>query len=500
MPSTFNKDFADPLNRDSGGRRQSARPRRSVRPARRRLRLTALKLPRLPRPRLPLPSQWGALSLGLLTAVASAAFANLGGDSGEFTPTTQRLSLSPKLGLSPGGHADLPNPLAFARPEEEAQRAANDGDWTAYTVQPGETLSQLGERTGLGSTTAMALARACADTYPARKMRAGHTLRVRAGDNGRPVAVRYGIDDRRYLAWQADGDGGFTARIETYPRTVQVREAYARIDTSLFEAGSKAGLSDKTIMELARIFGWDIDFAHDIRRGDWFRVLYQAIYRDGKKVDDGPILAAEFVTQGESHRAIRFTDAAGRTDYFHPDGRSVRKAFLRSPVRFDRITSGFSRARKHPILGHRRAHEGVDYGASTGTPVRTTGDGRVVFRGRNGGYGHMVKIRHAGRFTTVYAHLSRFANIRSGQRVKQGQTIGYVGQSGLATGPHLHYEFRVHGRPRNPLKVDLPDAEPLAKKYRQAFRERSHHYTAWLRSVGPNDVQVAAREATEPAS
>ena len=490
MPSSFQKDFADPLNGPSRGR-PSRGPRRS-----RRRRLKA----HLARLRLPIPSQWGALSLGLLTAVASAAFAGLGGGSA-FAPATQHMSLSVQPGLGTGGHADLPNPLAFSRPGETSPEASDAGSpWHSYTVNPGETLSQLGERTGLGSSTAMAMARACADTYPARKMRAGHTLRIRPGDGEAPAAVRYEIDDRRYLAWQPDGDGGFTASIRQYPRTIEVREAFGRIDSSLFGAGNQAGLSDKTIMELARIFGWDIDFAHDLRPGDWFRVLYQEVYRDGEKVDDGAILAAEFVTGGTSHKAIRFTDADGRTDYFHPDGRSVRKAFLRNPVKFTRITSRFSRGRMHPVLGHRRAHEGVDFGAPTGTAIHATGDGRVAFRGRNGGYGRMVKIRHAGRYSTVYAHMSRFAHIREGQRVKQGQTIGYVGQSGLATGPHLHYEFRVHGHPRNPLKVDLPDAEPLPKKYRAAFRKRSHQYSAWLSAVGPDSVRVASAQDADSSS
>ncbi|MEF8792905.1 M23 family metallopeptidase [Thiohalorhabdus sp.] len=361
-------------------------------------------------------------------------------------------------------------------------------------MNKGETLSQLGQRTDLGRETAMALARASAGIFPARKMRAGHTLRVQFGNEGNSEAVHYQIDQQRYLAWHRDGKGGFGAEVMDYPRTVHVREAFGRIRTSLFEAGRRAGLSDKIIMELARIYGWDIDLAHDIRRGDWFRVLYRENYRGGERVGDGPILAAEFFTRGESHRVIRFTDAQGQSDYFHPDGRSVRKAFLRTPVRFDRITSGFSRGREHPLLGRRRAHEGVDYGANPGTPVRATGDGRVVFRDRKGGYGRVVKIRHAGRFTTVYAHLSRFGNIKQGQPVSQGQTVGYVGQSGLATGPHLHYEFQVGGHPRNPLKVDLPDADPLADEYRPAFQERSHHYTAWLDSIGPANVRFAAKE------
>lgn len=493
MPSTFNQDYADPLNGPAGRRRRPA-PRREE-PVFSKSRRNGLVAGRLT-----LPPQLRALGLGLLTAAASAAFAGFGGAT--FTPPTQHMSLSVQPGLSPPGHADLPNPLAFARPDKAETPTPSRSAWTSYTVRPGETLSQLGQRTGLGSPTAMALARACAEVYPARRMRAGHSFRIRKDGNGEPAAIRYQIDDRRFLAWQPQGEGqdGFAASIEKYPRTVQVQEAFGRIETSLFEAGREAGLSDKTTMELARIFGWDIDFAHDIRRGDWFRVLYREIYRDGEKVANGPILAAEFVVQGESHRAVRFTDARGRTDYFHPDGRSVRKAFLRSPVRFDRITSGFSRGRKHPILGRRRAHEGVDYGARTGTPVRTTGDGRVIFRGRKGGYGRVVKIRHAGRFTTVYAHLSRFAHIRRGERVKQGQTIGYVGQSGLATGPHLHYEFQVHGRPRNPLKVDLPQAEPLAKKYRDEFGARSHHYAAWLESVGPARVRVAQQNEGGSAS
>ncbi len=474
MPSTFRRDFAEPPKPKGRSAVLGARPR--------------------PWQRLRLPPQWRALGLGVLTALASAAFAGFQDDS-DLTLRVRQMSLAP--GGAAEGHARLPNPLAFTQAgtaePAPADSPAPEEPWRSYTLEAGETLSQLGKRAGLSAGTALALARSSADVYPARRLRSGHTFRIRPGENGRPAEVRYQIDDHRFLRWQPREGGGFHAEIRDYPRTVQVRQAYGRIETSLFEAGAEAGLSERTTMELARIFGWDIDFAHDLRRGDWFRVLYEEVYREGERVADGAILAAEFITRGKSHRAIRFTDSAGRTDYYHPDGRSVRKAFLRSPVKFTRITSRFSRSRNHPILKRRRAHKGVDYGAPSGTPVRSTGEGRVIFRSRKGGYGRVVMIRHAGRYTTVYAHLSGYArSARRGRRVKQGQTIGYVGQSGLATGPHLHYEFRVHGRHRNPLTVRLPNAEPLPEKYRDTFRRQRHHLTAWLDAVGPEEARLAS--------
>ncbi|MFP4561188.1 MAG: M23 family metallopeptidase [Thiohalorhabdus sp.] len=366
--------------------------------------------------------------------------------------------------------------------------------WEVYELKKGETLSQMGERVGLGARTTWALARASQDVFPVQRMRSGRTIRVHYNDQEEPEEIRYGIDSGRYLAWRRQEGGEYEAAIEKYPRTEQIRTAHAEIDTSLLEAGARAGLPEGITMELARIFGWDIDFAHDLRKGDWFRILYKEYYRDGEKVGNGPILAAEFVTRGESHKAIRFTDAAGNSDYYTPAGRSVRKAFLRNPMKVTRITSRFTNNRDHPVLEERRAHKGVDYGAPTGTPIRATGDGRVVFRGRKGGYGNVVMLRHAGQYTTVYAHMSRFGKFRKGQRVKQGQTVGYVGQSGLATGPHLHYEFRVNGNHRNPLTVELPEAEPLPDEHRADFDRRRHHLTAWLEAIGEEDTRMAATE------
>jgi murein DD-endopeptidase MepM/ murein hydrolase activator NlpD len=234
-------------------------------------------------------------------------------------------------------------------------------------------------------------------------------------------------------------------------------------------------------MELAGIFGWDIDFALDIREGDQFAVLYEGLYLDGERIGTGNILAAEFTNQGKLYRAVRYTDARGHTDYYAPDGHSMRKTFLRTPVSFTRISSRFNSGRKHPILNRIRAHKGVDYAAATGTPVKATGNGKIVLRGKKGGYGNTVVIQHGSSYSTLYAHLNNFARGKTvGSRVQQGEIIGYVGSTGLATGPHLHYEFRVNGVHRNPLTVKLPDAAPLPKKFREDFKLATENLIAQL--------------------
>lgn len=257
--------------------------------------------------------------------------------------------------------------------------------------------------------------------------------------------------------------------------------ASSTIENSLFLAGQNAGLSDSVIMELANIFGWDIDFALDIRTGDQFSVVYEEKYLDGEKIKDGDIIAAEFINAGTSFRAVRYTNSNGETDYYSQDGRSMRKPFLRTPVDFARISSRFNLKRKHPILNKIRAHKGVDYAASTGTPIKSSGDGKVVHRGKKGGYGRTIIIKHGSRYSTLYAHMHKYAkNTHVGKRVKQGQIIGYVGKSGLATGPHLHYELRVNGVHRNPLTVKLPDAAPLPKSEMQRFKSATAEQFARL--------------------
>ncbi|MDJ0807777.1 MAG: peptidoglycan DD-metalloendopeptidase family protein, partial [Gammaproteobacteria bacterium] len=322
------------------------------------------------------------------------------------------------------------------------------------------------------------------------KIRPGETLHVELDAEDHFVNLTLQHSKVNSLFIELTDDGKFAATQKT--RDVELRTAHvqATIENSLYLSAQNAGLPDAVIMELANIFGWDIDFALEIRSGDRFTVIYQEEYLEGEKLRNGPILAAEFVNQGRTYRAVRYVDGSGKADYFTPEGRSMRKAFLRAPVDFRRISSRFTKERWHPVLGKKRPHRGVDYAAKTGTPIRAAGDGKILHRGKKGGYGRTVIIQHGQRYTTLYGHLSRYnKKAKPGSKVKQGQIIGYVGQSGLATGPHLHYEFRVNGVHRNPLTVKLPDAEPIAKKYRSDFMLKTRELTAQLDTI--NRIVVA---------
>ncbi len=270
------------------------------------------------------------------------------------------------------------------------------------------------------------------------------------------------------------GDAGFAAKVISNPVQTRVRTATATIDTSLFQAAEAARVSDAVALQVANVFAWDIDFVLDIREGDRFTVAYEQIFQDGRYLRDGEVLAAEFVNDGRVYRAVRFVDDDGRVGYYTPDGQPMRKAFLRAPVDFTRVSSGFNPHRRHPILNTIRGHMGTDYAAPVGTPVHAAGDGRVSFAGRKGGYGNALVLAHGNRIATLYGHLSRFApGIRAGRAVRQGETIGFVGMSGLATGPHLHYEYQMNGVPKNPQTVQLPGAPPLRAAALQSFRART---------------------------
>jgi murein DD-endopeptidase MepM/ murein hydrolase activator NlpD len=269
----------------------------------------------------------------------------------------------------------------------------------------------------------------------------------------------------------------------------------AEITSSLYEAAVEAGLSNNLIMELEKIFGWDVDFVQDIRVGDTFHVIFNDYRVDDKKIADGDILAAEFTTQGNTYRAIRFADAEGNASYYTPEGDSMLGTFLRSPVEFSRISSRFGK-RKHPISKKWKAHKGVDYAAARGTPIRATADGNVIHAGNKGGYGKTIVLRHAGRFSTLYAHMNGYAKgIRSGSRVKQGQIIGYVGSTGYSTGPHLHYEFRVDGVHRNPLTYKTPKASSISPDLKNQFLQIAASWTKKLDNVQQN-YQIAKAETT----
>jgi len=355
------------------------------------------------------------------------------------------------------------------------------GNMHTVTIRRGDSLSTAFNRIGLPASQIQAIMDLGADGKVLTRLHPGDHLKIYTSQDGRRLrGLIYQIDETHRLDI-AMGNEGLNSQIIESPIETRISHATGTIDSSLFLAAQRSGLSDNLTMELANLFGWDVDFALDIRAGDQFSLVYEEQYLHGEKLHDGNILAAEFINQGRSYRAVRFTDSNNHTGYYTPDGKSVRKAFLRSPVDFKRISSRFSLHRKHPKLNTIRAHKGVDYAAARGTPIKATGDGKVIYRGVKGGYGNVVILQHGSKYSTLYGHMSRFARgIRNGRQVHQGQTIGYVGMTGLATGPHLHYEFRVNGVHRNPLTVRLPDAAPLPKRYRDTFNNASQPLLAQL--------------------
>lgn len=278
------------------------------------------------------------------------------------------------------------------------------------------------------------------------------------------------------------------------------RQAYAHgvIKGSLFASGKKQRIDGRLLRELVEIFQWDIDFAKDIRPGDSFSIVYDENYLEGQKVSNGHIAAAEFTNQGRRYRAVRFVDPKGHVDFYTPQGRSLKKQFSRTPVKFTRISSTFSLGRWHPILHKIRKHKGVDYAAPTGTPIKATASGTISFKGRKGGYGNVIVIQHGRQYSTLYGHMKSFAQgIRNGSPVQQGQVIGYVGRSGLATGPHLHYEFLVNGIHRDPLTVALPSGNPVPHAYRLQFKAHVNRLMAHMQTH--QQVELASADSNKKA-
>ncbi len=419
----------------------------------------------------------------------------------EIASDTAVLHIEPSVARAPLDHAAPPANLSPASSSEQAgaaqERAVDKPAWTRIEIRKGDTLSIAFARHELAYADSLAIAHMPEHGERfTRKLRAGDVLKVKAGAQGQVLALNYPLGPTRVLEVRPSDDGfsGAIARAN-----VEHRTAYATgvINTSFYADALEAGLSDRHIMSLAHIFGWDIDFALDTRAGDRFVVVYDELYKDGNKVGNGPILAASFQNRGEDFRAVRYTNHDNESSYYAPDGSAMRKAFIRTPVDYTRISSPFSATRDHPILNTIRGHHGTDYAAPTGTPIRTTGGGRIVFRGRNGGYGNMVKIKHSDRVTTRYGHMSRFASGQGvGSFVEQGETIGYVGSTGLSTGPHLHYEFRVAGEPKDPETVDLPGSPPLPDEYMDDFKQHVTPLLAQLDSL--SNVNVALNERRDP--
>ena len=372
---------------------------------------------------------------------------------------------------------------------EQASQPADTQQWVNFKVKSGDSLAHLFKKNQLSANELHQIMKLGVVTRSLRNIKPGQQFRVSTNEQLEIQELFYDIDKLESLHITRIEDS-FSAERITRPVDIRSSFASAVIDSSLFEAGKNAGMKDALIMQLVGIFGWDIDFALDIRKGDRFNILYEEHFIEGSKIKDGPIIAAEFTNQGRTYRSVRYTDARGRTDYYSDDGRSMRKAFLRTPVDFRRISSRFGK-RRHPTLSRMKLHKGVDYAARTGTPIKAAGDGKVTFRGGKGGYGKTVILQHGGRYSTLYAHMSRFKRgVYAGKRVKQGQIIGYVGSTGRSTGPHLHYEFRVNGVHRNPLTVRLPDAAPIAKQFKDDFLFKSQTLLAQLDSRKPTRVAI----------
>jgi murein DD-endopeptidase MepM/ murein hydrolase activator NlpD len=382
--------------------------------------------------------------------------------------------------------------------EQAAHIRANVVLFTEAKVPAGVSFNASLERLGVDSTSASRVVSSAQTVYDLRRVRAGNRLGVGRSVVGELRAVRYQVDPDRMLWVLPEEQGGFRAEIKAIPSTTEIVGVTGTVRDSLFNAVTDAGESPELAMRLADIFGWDLDFYTDPRAGDTFRVVVEKrTYAGGQTAAYGRILAAEYNNDGHAYQAVLFHDATGAAAYYAADGSALQKVFLRSPLKFAApITSHFSRDRYHPILKIHRPHLGIDYGAPTGTPVQSIGSGSVVFAGRQGGAGNLVHIRHANGYETMYMHLSRIL-VRPGQRVEQGQRIGLVGMTGLATGPHLDFRILQRGAYRNFEALKLPPAEPVRRKDWSEFvaaRDR------WMGLMPDANVLQARRTAEAPAS
>ncbi len=344
-------------------------------------------------------------------------------------------------------------------------------------IQPGDTLASALSRLNIDDLEIQRLMATGTVRKLASGIRPGKRIQATTTLEGELLAIQFERTGAPALKVSRDGES-FVAEESSELLETRVVMRSGRILSSLYGATDSAGIPDSIANQLAETFSTSLDFRGDLRRGDTFSVIYTVDYRNGEPVAAGKLLAAEFVNAGKPYRAVLFRDASGRESYYTPEGESLKKGFLRSPLEFSRVTSSFSNSRKHPVYGFHRAHTGVDFGAPTGTRVKATGDATVVFAGRRGGYGNLVILRHPNGYETYYAHLSKFApGTRAGRSVSQGDVIAYVGSTGASTGPHLHYEVRIAGKPQNPMAIKLPGSPPLSTAQRSQFLEQTRDWS-----------------------
>ncbi len=370
-------------------------------------------------------------------------------------------------------------PLTLPPPVQTAMEL--DQFTASERIQRGDTVATLLQRLKVDDSAAFAFLRTEPRAKAIFQLRPNRSLQATTNADGRLLSLKYfySADEYLYVARQADAVN-FAAEMKRIAPLAQLAHKSGVIRSSLYGATDDAGIPDAIANQIARIFSTDIDFHVDLRKGDRFSVVYEILHQDGESLGAGRVLSAEFSNNGKTFEAVLFTDAEGHDAYYSVDGQNRAKSFLRSPLAFSRVSSGFG-GRFHPLLKNWRQHTGVDFAAPRGTPIWATADGTVEFAGVKGGYGNVIEVRHFGGTTTLYAHLSGFASgARRGMRVSQGQTIGYVGATGWATGPHLHYEFKISGHHQDPMRVALPKAEPLAQKYIAAFKESAQAQSAQL--------------------
>jgi len=398
--------------------------------------------------------------------------------------TLPLLGVVTAFGLVPQNDFDLTSVKTaieeIALPDITEKTTTAASYWHNERVQRGDTVDEMLRRLGIEDAAASNYLRKAAETASFRKLAVGKEIHSETNAAGGLVALRYLGDNTTQTIIEKQGDS-FTTR--TLPAQLEKRlfVRTGEIQTNLYAATDAAGMPDAAANQLNELFSGDIDFHHDLRKGDKFTVVYEMIYSNGALLSAGRIQAAEFINQGRAFRAIYFQKDAQHGDYYTPEGKSVLKTFLRSPIEYSRVSSGFTNSRYHPLLNKWRAHKGVDFAAPVGTRVKATADGVIISAGSENGYGNVIKINHQGRYSTVYGHLSRYAKgLHKGQRVAQGEVIGYVGKTGLTSGPHLHYEFKVDGQQRNPMRVSLPDAKPIDNADRAAFQAVAEDFGARL--------------------
>jgi len=373
-------------------------------------------------------------------------------------------------------------------PNELQSILHQDPSWLSVTVQSGDSLSTIFDRHGLSSSELEQIVNLDKTSRSLKNLHPGQVIHIKTGDNGSILGLMKEMDLTHELRiMRADAkENTFVSSVHERQLENKTATLTGHIRTSLFDDGRKAGLSFDLINQLTTIFAWDVDFALNLQPGDRFAVCYEIFSYQDEEVKTGDILAAEFINDGKVYRAVRFTDPQGQHEYYTPEGNSLQKAFIRTPVKIGYVTSHFDPNRLHPILNKIKSHNGVDYSAPVGTPVYATGRGSVEFVGRKNGYGKTIIIDHGETYSTLYAHLSGFAEgLKKGQHVSQGQEIGYVGATGLATGPHLHYEFRIDGEHKNPLTVKLPNSMPIPEEYRAAFQQQVTPLLAQINQLNP---------------